>query len=521
MNSTRTGPKIILTEQESKIRSLLVEAAKFMDHIDRDKECKLELRVTGGWVRDKLLGHESNDLDIAVNRMTGAVFAKRLQAHINANTDRLGLRPQQVHTIALNPEKSKHLETATTKVYDVDVDFVNLRSEEYTESSRIPIVRFGTPKEDALRRDATINAIFYNLTTEKVEDFTEMGLKDLNRGIIRTPLDPFATFKDDPLRILRLIRFASRFNFIIEEHVKMAMKDEAIKKALAVKISRERIGVEIEKILKGPDPLLGLSLIEETGLFNFVFYPPLDRLDQGQGPQSSLIQGISALRYILDKPEVSILTANELNDRSAMLQVYLFISVVPWKDLKCRNANKKMSEAVSIVIIDGLKLSSSVGTSVAKIVNSLDLIQSIMESEATWSRKQIGLMIRDCGNTWKYTMFCAMIFELQKHVDDAGTISNKSAQLVIKGFKRLYQYIISNELSDVANLKPILDGNQLQSLFGLKAGRWMRLAIEDVIEWQIENPLSSAGDCREYMLTLKDTYVRMQVSKGGTGNGLK
>lgn len=78
---------------------------------------------------------------------------------------------------------------------------------------------FGTPTEDAFRRDITINALFYNINTEQVEDFTGMGLKDLERGIARTPLDPYQTFTDDPLRILRVIRFASRFEYKVEDSI--------------------------------------------------------------------------------------------------------------------------------------------------------------------------------------------------------------------------------------------------------------------------------------------------------------
>lgn len=91
------------------------------------------------------------------------------------------------------------------------IDLVNLRSEKYTDDSRVPVIEIGSPEEDALRRDLTINALFYNINEQKVEDFTGKGLEDLQNGIIRTPLDPLQTFLDDPLRVLRTIRFACRF----------------------------------------------------------------------------------------------------------------------------------------------------------------------------------------------------------------------------------------------------------------------------------------------------------------------
>ena len=99
---------------------------------------------------------------------------------------------------------------------DYEIDFVNLRGEEYTEDSRIPIQKIGSPKEDAFRRDFTINSLFYNINENKVEDFTEQGLKDMKDKLLRTPLCPIKTFIDDPLRILRGFRFAARYDFKLE-----------------------------------------------------------------------------------------------------------------------------------------------------------------------------------------------------------------------------------------------------------------------------------------------------------------
>lgn len=98
--------------------------------------------------------------------------------------------------IPANPDQSKHLETATLRLHGLSIDMVHLRSETYTEHSRIPTIDVGTPTEDAERRDFTINTLFYNLNTGEVEDFTGKGLKDMKDGIIRTPLEPKVTFMD-------------------------------------------------------------------------------------------------------------------------------------------------------------------------------------------------------------------------------------------------------------------------------------------------------------------------------------
>jgi tRNA nucleotidyltransferase (CCA-adding enzyme) len=202
--------------------------------------------------------------------MNGEPFAQHLKNYMISN----GFKMSHVSKISVNPEKSKHLETATARIFDLDVDFVNLRSETYHEDSRNPMIEFGTPLEDALRRDITINALFFNLHTDQVEDFTGHGLKDLECGIIRTPLSALNTFLDDPLRVLRVIRFASRFNYNLSEDIMEAVKDPSLRIAFDRKISRERIGVEMEKMLKGPHPHRSLQIINDFGFYDLIFKLP-------------------------------------------------------------------------------------------------------------------------------------------------------------------------------------------------------------------------------------------------------
>ena len=245
---------IQLTPRENQLRQLLLDVARYIDESKEIKE-KLELRFAGGWVRDKLLNIESHDIDTAINAMTGYAFSTKMQDYLKDEENRKkhaleATDIRNLHKILANPEKSKHLETATTKIFGFDVDFVNLRKETYSEDSRNPQMEFGTAKEDALRRDATINALFYNLHSNQVEDFTG-GLEDLKTKLIRTPLDPRTTFMDDPLRVLRLIRFASRLSFSIDAMSEAHMSDPSVMEALKLKISRERVGVELEKMLKG------------------------------------------------------------------------------------------------------------------------------------------------------------------------------------------------------------------------------------------------------------------------------
>ncbi|KAF9562834.1 CCA tRNA nucleotidyltransferase, mitochondrial [Mortierella alpina] len=262
--------EIRLTEQETKICEVLDAVAKRY----QEREGKpVQLRIAGGWVRDKLLGLSCHDLDIGIDTMMGYDFA----ALVNEYMESIGQEKRSIAKIATNPEKSKHLETATMVVLGMPLDFVNLRSEVYDDASRIPSeITFGTPSEDAYRRDITINALFYNIHTRSVEDFTGRGLEDLKNGIVRTPLEAYETFWQDPLRVMRCIRFAARFHFKIAEDSKQAILDERIKQALKTKISKERIGAELDKMIDdGAGRSAAIRLIHELGLYDVVFAPPV------------------------------------------------------------------------------------------------------------------------------------------------------------------------------------------------------------------------------------------------------
>ena len=276
---TMAPSSIQLTERESRLRLLLLDVAK---HISENAQPPLQepvaVRWAGGWVRDKLLDIESHDIDVAINNMTGEHFAQQM-SNFCENPDAIKQHAigekdiGNLHKVAKNPDKSKHLETAMVPIFGLDLDFVNLRKETYADDSRNPQMEFGTAEEDAMRRDATINALFYNLHTGEVEDFTQ-GLSDMEAKLIRTPLDPLQTFTDDPLRVLRLVRFASRLLFTIDPLTRSYMNEPSVLDALKVKISRERVGIELEKMLRGKHPGKSLQLIDELKLYHAIFTDP-------------------------------------------------------------------------------------------------------------------------------------------------------------------------------------------------------------------------------------------------------
>jgi len=263
--------KINLTEKENKIFDILRNVSNYIKDKGKDKPT---LRIAGGWVRDKLLGLESNDIDVAVDNMMGYDFALIVREYMLNNN----LEVSHMARVAANPEKNKNMETATGKVLGQSIDFVNLRSDKPTITDNSEpngySVQYGTPEVDASRRDITINALFYNIQTQEVEDFTKMGIQDLKDKIIRTPLSPYETFNDDPLRTLRVIRFASHFDYTIESTTLKAIKDKEIQEMLSTRTSRSRIGEELNKMLNGNDPLKACEYLYDLNLYKIVFARP-------------------------------------------------------------------------------------------------------------------------------------------------------------------------------------------------------------------------------------------------------
>ena len=162
-----------------------------------------------------------------------------------------------------------------------EIELVQTRTEEYMKGSRKPTTAYGTIKQDVERRDFTINTLLLNLTTGKIHDETGKGLSDLKAGIIRTPLDPDITFQDDPLRMMRAVRFATKYNFNFADDIIPALEKNA---SALQNISKERIQEELNKILLTDQPSKGLRILMDTGLMKYIVpeLEDLKGLEQGK-----------------------------------------------------------------------------------------------------------------------------------------------------------------------------------------------------------------------------------------------
>lgn len=238
-----------LSKMEAPIFKVLAETAE---------KTNTEIYVIGGFVRDLYLDRPSKDIDVVVLG-NGIAFAEKVGQKLKTN-------------VAV----FKNFGTAMLKHSDLEVEFVGARKESYRANSRKPIVEDGTLEDDQLRRDFTINALAISLNQSNFGQIVDPfnGLEDLGNKLIRTPLDPVVTFSDDPLRMMRAIRFASQLNFKIDQTAVDAIQSQ--KERIKI-VSKERISDELNKIILSKKPSIGFNYLFDTGLLELIF-PQMTKL---------------------------------------------------------------------------------------------------------------------------------------------------------------------------------------------------------------------------------------------------
>ncbi|PPD88538.1 hypothetical protein GOBAR_DD14520 [Gossypium barbadense] len=446
--------QIELTETEKKIFDRLLNTLRHFN-------LQTQLRVAGGWVRDKLLGKECYDIDIALDNMLGSEFVDKVQEYLSTT----GEVAQGLAVIPSNPEQSKHLETARMRLFDLWIDFVNLRCEDYSENSRIPTMKFGTAEDDAYRRDLTINSLFYNINTNLVEDFTKRGLEDLKFGRIVTPLPPKATFLDDPLRVLRAIRFGARFDFTLDEELKKAAACDDVKTALAAKISRERIGTEDEQ--------------RRLCLYSALFLPLRSAAYKDRKDKK-----IPVVNYIFRDS-----LKRKASDADTVMNIHKslekFLSLIP---------SLLSNEDIQLTEVDwGREFDDVPFTSKLRVLT--------------------GFLLREIKDFWRVALLISTLLyptgtECSQDIIDKHFQLDKRKNI----FVSVDNAIVKLGLEEVWDLKPLVNGKDIMNVLQLKVGgplvrEWQQKALS----WQLAHPSGTAEECLDWMKETHSKRIKMDV----------
>jgi tRNA nucleotidyltransferase (CCA-adding enzyme) len=487
------------------------------------KSQPVQIRVAGGWVRDKLLGLTTHDVDIALDTCTGVQFAhivKDYMTNFEETNDKK--KCGRIGVIAANPAQSKHLETATMKIHGIEVDFSNLRHETYADDSRIPTTVIGTPIEDSYRRDFTMNALYYNLHTHQVEDWTRRGLRDLlETRVVVTPLEAYQTFHDDPLRVLRAIRFAVRFDMQLAEDLKKASMDAQIHKELHRKVSRERVGKELEGMLseKHANPQKALQMICDLHLAGGVFcVPPPSVPTRGTIGQARLEQTPYFGETLDDLAHLRQLAWEESRQCLFVLPhllqkipqggdttidnrlVFLATVLLPYKHLQYEDKNK-VKYVAEYMMRDGIKFKNKDAQGIVTLTLHLDdMVQLLLRRpEASPSmRLQAGLLLRNTKELWVTLLIVAAVDLVRRKGEDGsmdwwGDRAYEWYTTIVEGL----------DLEGCWKVKPLMNGKDLMHALCLDKGPEVGIYNQEQVDWMLMNPKGTLQECEAFLKTFQ------------------
>ncbi|KAH9993924.1 putative poly(A) polymerase [Xylariaceae sp. FL0662B] len=526
----RQNETITLLPAERLLRQLLLDCREHMRKSQIASASDLEIWITGGWVRDRLLGIPCSDIDIALSTMTGGQFGRFLADYFKQNEKQyqqraanLGVQDTRFsgfHTTKMNLGKSKKLETTIGRVFGLDLDLLNLRKEVYEDNSRVPEMEYGTAKEDAFRRDATVNSLFFDMDKQQVFDFTRKGLDDMAARIIRTPLDPRQTFMDDPLRVLRLIRIGSKLEFTIDEETKKWMKDQDIHIALDAKVSRERIGIEVFKIMKQPNPQVAFNLFFEINLYTPVFLrldpsfrqvlqSRLPAQDPGQPWPSTWPRAYHGLSLLINDNTSSL--GKMIQSEENVEHLWIMAAYAPIAGLRHDMLKEAVDEATNAV-----KATSKISKLLESSLRNTDSIRATVALVNTHpkspARSSVGMAIRAWGTSWRlqiiYSLLAELVYETSSTSSSSSFLStddNAVLRKLLLQYNTFIDFVVQNNLQNAYLLKPLFDGNVIMKLFGVqKGGSFLKTAIDELVAWQFDHEGLGTEEAKEWLFQQRD-----------------
>ena len=415
----------------------------------------VECYVVGGYVRDIFLERPSSDIDVVIVG-SGIAVAEQLKQQLG----------RKAHISVF-----RNFGTAQVKFYqkgrEFEVEFVGARKESYSRDSRKPIVENGTLEDDQNRRDFTINAMAICLNCKRFGELVDPfnGIADLEDGIIATPLDPEITFSDDPLRMMRCIRFATQLNFQIEEETFEALSRMAERIKI---VSGERIEVELNKIMMSPHPSIGLELLQRSGLMQIIL-PEVAALDivekrDNRAHKNNFYHSLEVLENIC-QTESPVLSSQLWLRWAALLHDIGKTKSKRWEPVigwTFHNHNLIGAKMVPQIF---RRLKLPMGAEMKYVQKLVDLHmrpQVIADSEVTDSA--VRRLISEAGDDIDDLMtLCEAEITSKNEVKKKMFLENfrivreKLADLKEKDYKRL--------------LQPVIDGNEIMELFHLKPSR--------------------------------------------------
>lgn len=454
----------------------IIEHPIFETIREASRELNLETYVIGGYVRDRILERKDpKDIDF-VCVGSGIELAKKVAS---------GLKNSHLSVF-------KNFGTAQVKYGELDLEFVGARRESYRRDSRKPIVEDGTLEDDQKRRDFTINALAVSLNEEDygllLDPFN--GFRDMEEKIIRTPLDPEVTYSDDPLRMMRAIRFACQLNFEIEEKSYQAI----IKACDRIRIiSKERVTDELHKIMLSPKPSVGLRLFYDTGLMAY-FLPEVVALKGveeigGQSHKDNFFHTLQVVDNISEKSDKLWLRYAALFHDIGKPVTKRFVKGTGWTfhhhEFVGAKMLPKIFKRMKFPLADKLKY-------VQKIVKLSSRPIAISEDQATDSAAR--RLLFDAGDDLEDLMLLAE--------SDITTRNEKKKQRFLANFKEVRSRLAEVEEADqVRNFQPPIDGEEIMKTFDLKPGPEIGIiknAIKEaILEGEIKNDYEAA---RHFML---------------------
>ena len=423
--------------------------------------------AVGGYVRDLLMSRKaSTDIDF-VTEQNGIELAKKIAEKINPK---------------LKVSVFKTYGTAMFKHDNLDLEFVGARKESYSEDSRKPAVENGSLEDDQKRRDFTINAMAISLNKENFGELMDPfnGREDLQNGILRTPLEPHQTYSDDPLRMMRAIRFASTLNFTIEEKSLKAITTEA--KRIEI-VSMERIMVEFNKIMLSEKPSVGLKLLEETGLLDYIL-PELTALKgieelHGQTHKDNFYHTLEVVDNISENTEKLWLRWASLLHDIGKAPTKKFVEGTGWTF----HGHEYLGSKIVKTIFKRLKL---------PLGADLKYVEKLVKMHA----RPIALITDDTSDA----ALRRLLFDSGEDMEDLFTLCKsdittknyKKQERFIKNFEYVAKKIKEVEEKDhVRNFQPPISGEEIMAMFKLQPGREIGILKEKVKEAILEGDIEN------------------------------